>query len=463
MHVHLIGIGGTGLSAIAQVLLEKGYEVSGSDRVESAVTQNLHNLGVRVYIGHQSQNIAGADLVLRSSAVTDENVEVQAAFESRIPVVKRAEFLERLIDGQECIAVAGTHGKTTTTAMLAWVFHGLGLDPSYIIGSSSLNLGNNAHTGKGKYFVIEADEYDYMFLGLIPKITIVTNIEHDHPDCFPTYSDVLEAFKSFTSRTLPSGIFITNGEDPGASQLLAFAKDLGLRCVTYGLGSGRYDIYADDLTQGDLGGYQFTVSRKKGGHLVDVTLQVPGLHNVRNALACLAVVNSLDLSLSTAATAMQEFKGTARRFELVGEISGVTIISDYAHHPTEIQATLAAARTRYAERRIWAVWQPHTFSRTTALLDQFSKSFEDADRILITEVFAAREAPPPGGYSTQSIVESIHGDALFFPELTHVRSYLGRQLAAGDVVIILSAGDANRLGSWLITDLVDKQDQKPDD
>jgi UDP-N-acetylmuramate--alanine ligase len=236
MHVHLIGIGGTGLSAIAQVLLEKGDEVSGSDRTESAVTQNLHNLGVRVYIGHQSQNITGADLVLRSSAVTDENVEVQAALKSRIPVVKRAEFLERLIDGQECIAVAGTHGKTTTTAMLAWVFHALGLDPSYIIGSSSLNLGNNAHAGKGKYFVIEADEYDYMFLGLNPQITIVTNVEHDHPDCFPTFNDVLEAFKSFASRTLSSGIFITNGEDPGASLLLEFAKDLGRVCP-YGLGS----------------------------------------------------------------------------------------------------------------------------------------------------------------------------------------------------------------------------------
>jgi len=463
MHVHLIGIGGTGLSAIAQVLLEKGYEVSGSDRLGSTVTQKLQDSGVRVYIGHQPENIAGADLVLRSSAVTDENLEVQAAIESRIPVVKRADFLEHLIDRQECIAVAGTHGKTTTTAMLAWVFHALGLDPSYIIGSGSLNLGNNAHAGTGKYFVIEADEYDYMFLGLSPRISIVTNIEHDHPDCFPTFSDVLEAFKSFASRTLPAGILIVSGEDPGASQLLAFAMDSGRKCVTYGLGPGRFDICADDLVPGAKGGYRFAVSRKNAERLVEPELQIPGVHNVRNALACLAVVDVLGLSLDAAATALQDFKGTGRRFELLGEISGVTIISDYAHHPTEIQATLAAARMRYADRRIWAVWQPHTFSRITTLFDQFSRSFKDADRILVTEVYAAREGPPAGGYSSRTITEKIPGDAVFVPDLALVRNLLGRQLAAGDVVVILSAGDADKLGSWLITDLAVKQDHKRDD
>ncbi len=463
MHVHLIGIGGTGLSAIAQVLLEKGYEVSGSDRMESAVTKNLRESGARLYIGHQPENIAGADLVLRSSAVTDENVEVLAALESHIPVVKRADFLEHLIDRQECIAVAGTHGKTTTTAMLAWVFHALGLDPSYIIGSSSMNLGNNAHAGTGKYFVIEADEYDYMFLGLRPKISIVTNIEHDHPDCFPTFSDVLEAFKSFTSRTLPAGTLITSGEDPGASQLSAFARDSGRKCVTYGLGPGRFDICADDLAPGTKGGYRFAVSRRNAERLVEAELQVPGVHNVRNALACLAVVDILGLSIDAAAAALKDFKGTGRRFEVVGEISGVTIVSDYAHHPTEIQATLAAARMRYANRRIWAVWQPHTFSRITTLFDQFSRSFMDADRILVTEVYAAREGPPAGGYSSRTITEKIPGDAVFVPDLALVRTFLGKQLAAGDVVIILSAGDADRLGTWLIKDLEMKQDHKPDD
>lgn len=456
MHIHLIGIGGTGLSPIAQVLIQRGYLVSGSDRTETALTQNLRRLGMRVFIGHHPQNVAGADLVLRSSAVSDENVEVLEALRQGIPVLKRVDFLERLTEGQECIAVAGSHGKSTTTAMLAWVFHSLQLDPSYIIGASSINLGANAHAGQGRFFVIEADEYDYMFLGLKPLISIVTNVEHDHPDCFPTFEAVLQAFKSFVSRTIPNGVLIACGEDDGALQLLDFARQQGLHCQTYGIGAGAFDYCADGLTYSTEGRTLFEIRRGDGQRLVQVSLQVPGLHNVRNALAVMAAVDQLSLPLAPAAEALQTYTGASRRFELVGEVTGITVISDYAHHPSEIQATLAAARSRYGRRRIWAVWQPHTFSRMMALQEQFSRAFVAADEILVTEVYPARELPPPGGFSAQSIADKIQGKASFVMDLERARAYLKQHARPGDVVIILSAGDADRLGGWLLSDLSKK-------
>lgn len=463
MHVHLIGIGGTGLSAIARVLKQKGYEVSGSDRIETGQIQELRAQGVRVFIGHQPLNVSGADLVLRSSAVTDDNVEVQEALRLHIPVIKRAEILDRLMEDQVCLAVAGTHGKTTTTAMLAWVLSALGADPSYIIGSNSFNLGDNARAGKGKFFVIEADEYDYMFLGLRPKISIVTNIEHDHPDCFPTYSEVMLAFKTFASQTLASGFLIACGEDPGAASLLEFAREEGIQCASYGIGAGKFDFCATDVTSNTIGGHQFICTRGDGAFLANTSLQVPGLHNVRNALACMAVASSLELPPGKVAAALQDFQGTARRFEVLGEISEVTVISDYAHHPSEIQATLSAARVRYPERKIWAVWQPHTYSRTRTLQSEFSRSFEAADQVLVTEVFAAREGKPADGFSSRIVVESMVEKANFLPDLEQARSFLKQHLAPGDVVIILSAGDADKLGSWILTDLADKNEQSPDD
>lgn len=456
MHVHLIGIGGTGLSAIAQVLTQKGYEVSGSDRFETAVTQTLRQQGIQVFVGHQPVNVRGADLVLRSSAVSGENVEILEAQRLGIPVLKRSEILERMIAGQECVAVAGTHGKTTTTAMLAWVLHALDTDPSYLIGSSSFNLGSNAHAGSGRFFVIEADEYDNMFLGLRPKVAVVTNIEHDHPDFFPTYGDVLRAFETFASQILRSGMLIASGEDAGAAQLLDFASQKGLRCVSFGLGAGAFDLCATELEVSDSGGYRFHVSGRGGASFAQITLRVPGLHNVRNALACMAVVLSLDLPPDLAAAALQNFQGTARRFELVGEVSGVAVVSDYAHHPSEIRATLSAARGRYPGRRIWAIWQPHTFSRTRILLDQFSSSFEAADRVIVTEVYAAREDKPTDGFSAGAIAAHIPGNVEYLPGLEQVRSYLEAHLATGDVVIILSAGDADKLGNWVLTDLAEK-------
>ena len=451
-HVHLIGIGGSGLSAIATVLLERGYRVSGSDRQESPQTRRLQEMGARIHYGHRAENIAGADWVLRSSAVQDDNVEVLAAQAAGIPVLKRADFLEQLMAGQMPLAIAGTHGKTTTTAMLAWVLTSLGADPSFVIGGVVANLGKNAHAGLGQYFVIEADEYDRMFLGLRPYIAVVTNVEHDHPDCYPTPGDFYQAFRDFTQQVQVGGVLVACGDDPGAAQLLAEARSVGLRAVSYGLGAGSYDCGAVNLEPNPAGGLTFDFVHQGAPVVERIALQVPGEHNVRNALAALCVADLLGLSVERAAQALQEFRGAGRRFDVRGEYRGVILIDDYAHHPTEIRATLAGARLRYPGRRLWAVWQPHTYTRTRILFDQFSTAFGDADCILVTEVYAAREPAPADGFSARQVADAIarRGNAtdktvLFAVSLENAVDQLARQLQPGDVLLVLSAGDADQI------------------
>jgi UDP-N-acetylmuramate--alanine ligase len=451
-HIHLIGIGGSGLSAIATVLLERGYRVSGSDRQESPQARRLQELGARIHYGHRAENIAGADWVLRSSAVRDDNVEVLAAQAAGIPVLKRADFLEQLMAGQLPLAIAGTHGKTTTTAMLAWVLTSLGVDPSYVIGGIAANLGQNAHAGQGHYFVIEADEYDRMFLGLHPHIAVVTNVEHDHPDCYPTPEDFYQAFRAFVLQVRAGGALVACGEDAGAQRLLVEAHSAGLRAVSYGLGEAAFDYRALNLSPNADGGLVFDLAYREAPVVRRVSLQVPGEHNVRNALAVLVVVDLLGLSVNQAAQALNEFRGAGRRFEVRGEFHGVTLIDDYAHHPTEIRATLAGARLRYRGRRVWAVWQPHTYSRTRLLLGQFAASFGDADRVLVTEVYAAREPAPADGFSASQVAAAIaqtrpdEADKVLFAEtLEKAVEQLSQELQPGDVVLVLSAGDADRI------------------
>ncbi len=452
--VHFIGIGGTGLSAIAHILLERGYTVSGSDRALSPLARELAGLGARLYEGHASSNIAGAGLVIRSSAIPDDNPEVQAALAAGIPVVKRSDFLAELVGEQECLAVAGTHGKTTTTAMLAWALTRMGQDPSYIIGGVPHNLGQNAHAGRGRHFVIEADEYDLMFLGLAPKAAIVTIVEHDHPDFFPTPAEYQAAFTAFTRRLLPGGWLFASQDDPAAAAL-AGAASAGVRTFTYGLDEKA--IYsAREVAANHLGGMDFTLWFDSPGTgltpLVLVSLQVPGEHNVRNAAAVLALLHQLRLPLDQAAEALREYSGTGRRFDLRGEASGVIIINDYAHHPTEIRTTLAAARQRYPDRRIWAVWQPHTYSRTQALLEAFAAAFKDADRVIVTEIYAAREHNT--AFSSLQVVQRMdHPGACFSPTLANTAQILLSSVQPGDVVLVLSAGDADQVSEQVFNEL----------
>jgi len=451
-HIHLIGIGGSGLSAIARLLKEMGYAVSGSDRAETPLLAELRSAGITIGLGHSPQNVSDADLVVRSSAIPDDNVEVAAARAAGIPVLKRGNFLSRLMAGKTGIAVAGTHGKTTTTAMLVWLLTALGQEPSFIVGGVLNNLGVNARAGKGKTFVIEADEYDRMFLGLKPVIEVVTNVEHDHPDCYPTPADFQAAFVEFVKLLPPDGVLVACVEDAGANALLAEAGRAGRKAVAYGI-SDQLSMNSDqwalakNVKANERGGFSFEAIVNRQSSIVN--LQVPGSHNVLNALASLVVVSLLGLSLEAAAQALGQFTGTGRRFEVRGEANGIVVIDDYAHHPTEIRATLAAARSRYADRHIWAVWQPHTFSRTQTLFDQFTHAFADADQVIVTEIYAARE--PIQDYSAAQVVQAMpHLSAQFIPDLPAVSDYLVSHLRPGDVLLVLSAGDADLVSTQVL-------------
>jgi UDP-N-acetylmuramate--alanine ligase len=451
-HVHFVGIGGSGLSAIARLLLESGYTVSGSDRALTPFAEDVRKAGAMVYIGHHPRNVAGVDWVVRSSAVTDENPEVVAAKRAGIPVYKRSDFLGRLMEDKTGIAIAGTHGKTTTTAMTALVLSRLDRDPSFIVGSVLNDLGVNAHAGTGKAFVIEADEYDRMFLGLKPQIAVVTSIEHDHPDCFPTLESMYEAFEKFVDLLPEEGSLIVCAEDPGAAALIPHVRKTGRNVISYGVqGDMTINtplwIQARDLKPNRRGGFDFTattnVASKTSGS-VKVSLQVPGQHNVRNALAVLAIVGALGLSRRKAAQALGEFTGTSRRFELRGVVNHIHIFDDYAHHPTEIRATLAGARARFPEARIWAVWQPHTYSRTKTLFLDFARAFKDADQVIVMEVYAARE--PKEDFTSAEIVSAMpHLSARFIKTPPKVTEHLLKNLQPGDVVVVLSAGDADQV------------------
>lgn len=457
-HVHFIGIGGSGLSAIARLLQESGYTVTGSDRAMSTFAADLQAAGLTIHIGHDPRHIQGADWVVRSSAVPDDNPEVIAAQQAGIPVYKRADFLGKLMENKTGIAIAGTHGKTTTTAMIAFVLSELGRDPSFIVGGVMNNYGVNARAGKGDTFVIEADEYDRMFLGLKPRIEVITSVEHDHPDCYPTYEDMFTAFESFIALLPPDGTLIGCAEDTGAGSLIASARRLGRQVIAYSAQgeltiNAAHWVQARALQPNSRGGFDFDAITNVGAlESLRVSLQVPGEHNIRNALAALAVMATLGLSFKESAKALSKYTGTGRRFEVRGEAKGITVIDDYAHHPTEIKATLAAARTRYPGRRIWAVWQPHTYSRTRALFHQFIRAFSDADEIIVTEIYPSRE--PKQDFSSAEVVSAMpHHSARFIASLEEVTQYLLEHLRRNDVLLVLSAGDAEQISANVLSGL----------
>jgi UDP-N-acetylmuramate--alanine ligase len=459
-HVHFIGIGGSGLSAIARLLRESGYEVSGSDQSLSPFAADLQSAGVHVVVGHHPRNITGADWVVRSSAITDDNVEVQAAQQAKIPLYKRADFLGQLMADKTGIAVAGTHGKTTTTAMIAWMLYVMQRDPSFIVGGTLTDLKVNARAGKGDAFVIEADEYDRMFLGLKPQIEVVTNLEHDHPDCYPTFEDMYAAFQSFVDLLPSDGTLIACADDKGAVTLLSHARQKGLTVVSYSVHAemtinSPLWMQARSPKPNTRGGYDFSAMTNVGAAaamIANVSLQVPGEHNARNALAALSVAATLGLPLQEAADALGTFSGTGRRFEVRGEKRGVIVVDDYAHHPTEIKATLSAAKARYPGRRIWAVWQPHTYSRTQKLSFEFSRAFADASDVLVTEIYASREAKQE--FSSAEVVSAMpHTSARYSGSLQETTDYLLKNLGSNDVLIVLSAGDADQISTNVLKGL----------
>jgi UDP-N-acetylmuramate--alanine ligase len=453
-HIHLIGIGGTGLSAIARVLLEIGFEVSGSDRSRSPLSDALAKDGVKVMLGHSPDNIRDADQVVRSSAIADDNPEVVAAIQAGIPVLKRSEFLEQLLKNKLIIAIAGTHGKTTTAAMIAWMLVKLDQDPSYIVGGVLKNLNRNAHAGNGPIFVIEADEYDRMFLGMKPNLLVVTNLEYDHPDCFPTPEKYYAAFLEFTGRLEESGTILAAGDNAGSARLVADAAKRGQMTLTYGLGQNN-DYQGRNLVINSIGGYDLDVCYHNS-LLGKLQLQVVGEHNACNAIATAAIAHQLGLVISDAFTALRGFRGTSRRFDVLGEADGITVIDDYAHHPTEIRATLAAARARYPARRIWAVWQPHTYSRTRTLQQGFSDSFGNADQVIVTAIYAARETQ--ADFTADQLVRSMkHPAARYAASLDEATGYLLNNLLPGDVLVVLSAGDADQISSNVLAAIQERK------
>ena len=454
--VHFIGIGGIGLSAIAKILLEEGYRVSGSDLQLSPLTANLEALGASIYKGHAAGNVGPADLVIMSSAIRPDNPEVVAARQRGIPVIKRDQMLGRMMEGRYGIAVAGTHGKTTTTALIAWLLTQAGLDPTFIVGGVVENLGTNAQAGQGEHFVIEADEYDYTFLGLKPRLAVVTVIEMDHPDCFRDLDEVTDAFIKFVSLVPEDGSVVGCGDEDRVraviEELAGSEREEGKpQVVTYGLGAG-VDWQAVEIRANEVGGSDF-VALKERQPVGAFGLQLPGLHNVKNALAAIAVADHLGLDLAGVGTALREFRGTKRRFEHKGTAGGMIVIDDYAHHPTEIRATLAAARGRYPDSEIWAVFQPHTYSRTRALLTEFAASFGDADHVIVVDIYPAREYDDLGVSAADIVSRMTHPDARHIATLDDAADYLLRHLKVGDVLITLGAGDGYLVGERVLASL----------
>jgi UDP-N-acetylmuramate--alanine ligase len=458
LHVHLVGIGGAGLSAIAQVLLELGVTVSGSDRQANERTARLAAAGATIFDAQSAANLdenegVQPDVVLISSAIDPENPERRAAEALGLPVVKRDEFLPALLAERQLIAVAGAHGKTTTTAMIVKILRDNGVDAGYIIGADLPGFANAA-AGSAPFFVLEADEYDRMFLGLEPTVAVITNVEWDHPDCYPTPASFRRAFMQFVDHVQRNGLIISCADDPGAEQLRLYSYSRGPEWLTYGLDSSA-DISVSQVTPVVGGGYQADIDwwHAPTGKL---SLRTPGLHNVQNALAALLAARWCGVAMEDAIASLATFTGAARRFEQKGEVAGVTVIDDYAHHPTEIEATLAAARHRFPTRRIWAVFQPHTFSRTQRMLYRMGDSFQNADQVIVVDIYAAREVDDGSVSAEELVAASDHESIRHIASLTDAADYLVDHVQSGDVVITLGAGDGYLVGEWLLKRLGDE-------
>ena len=450
-HIHLVGIGGIGLSAIARVLAQRGHRVSGSDMGASALTDALVAEGIEVFIGHAPEQVDGADLVLISSAVPASNPEIRAARARNIPIVERQQFFPQLLEGYHCLAVAGTHGKTTTTGMVAHILESAGYDPSFIVGGILAGWGTNARAGASRWFVIEADEYGRMFHGLTPKVAVITAIEMDHPDCFADLDEMREAYSQFVRCIEPEGRLIVCSDGDHVRGLLAEMTVELPNVVTYGQHEDA-DYVVSEVQPNAGGGVDMVVTH--GGRVWSQgTLGLPGAHNALNATAAMLVAQACGISPEQSAVALRSFAGVLRRFECKGEVDGITVIDDYAHHPSEIAATLAAARGRYGSRRIWAVLQPHTYSRIETLLDQFAGCMDDADQVIVTDIYAARAKERPTIDAHRLVMALAHRSARHIGSLEQVQTHLLDTLQAGDVLITLGAGNGYLIGERVLTAL----------
>jgi len=453
-HVHIIGVGGFGMSAIARILLERGFKVSGSDRRGNDLTGALKRDGAAIYIGHEATHINGADKVIATSAVPDDHIEIVAAYAAEVPVYRRRDVLTALMTDHKVIAVAGTHGKTTTTSMVVHILRECGLDPSYIVGGVMANTGTNAGVGSQPLFVIEADEYGDMFLGLQPDTIVLTSLEYDHPDFFPTEAAMLDKFRAFLELLQPGGTLIACVDYPLIRTMLEALPERGHNRITYGMGEERAASMQVHKLQTEGSTTTFELHVVTGGQISinagPVELAVPGAHNALNAVGALAAVDVHQAMLPNAIQAIASFKSTGRRFEIRGEVYDVIVVDDYAHHPTAIKATLQAARQRYPGRIVWAVWQPHMYSRTQQLLDAYRTAFSDADAVVVTDIYAAREEPITGVDGASTAAQIDHANARHAGDLASTAALLLKEVRPNSVIVIMSAGDAPQVGEQFL-------------
>jgi len=444
---HFVGIGGAGMSGIAMVLHRRGYEVTGSDLKPSRYVALLERDGIPVSVGHDAANIELPDVVVISSAIPGHNPELAEARRRELPVVKRAQALAWLMEGKRGIAVCGTHGKTTTTSMISRALVDAGLDPSFSVGGELIDMSSNARHGPGSYLVCEADESDGSLLFLRPEVALITNLELDHHSHYLHVEDVVDVFRTFVATLPPEGRFVYWADDP---RLRALAADAPCRCVSYGLSTG-CDYQAREVMFHHRGS-RFEVWRR-GHRLAVAELAVPGQHNILNALGCFATLSDLGVSPSRIADSLRSFSGAVRRFQWKGERDGVSVVDDYAHHPTELKATLRAARTGEWQRVV-AVFQPHLYSRTRFLHDDFARALLEADIAVVTDVYGAREEPEPG-VSGKLIVDSIlrlrpRFPVVYLPRLAAVVDYLRQIVVDGDLILTMGAGDVHRVGEGFL-------------
>jgi UDP-N-acetylmuramate--alanine ligase len=459
--VHFVGIGGIGMSGIAEVLLNLGYRVSGSDLKSSPVTQRLAGLGAAVFEGHRSENIAGAEVVVTSSAISAENPEVIEAHRVHVPVIQRAEMLAELMRLKYGIAIAGMHGKTTTTSMVAAVLAGGGLDPTVVVGGRVDAMGSNARLGKSQYLVAEADESDRSFLKLSPILSVVTNIDREHMDCYRNMRDVKKTFLEFMDRVPFYGMVVVCNDDPMLRRLLPQAQR---RTVTYGTKRGSDFLIQTEKNSGQAIAHgdgqplsRFRVNYRKKD-LGEFTLHVPGLHNILNATAAIAVGVGLDIPVEAIRSGLDQFRGVDRRFQLRGRASGISVIDDYGHHPTEIRATLAAAR-QCGFRKVHVVFQPHRYTRTRDLMEEFTTAFADADSLFVLDIYAASEKPIEGisGEALAQVIREKGGrDAQYAPSFAGALSAVTSVAHDGDMILTLGAGNVSHLAPMILDKLKER-------
>jgi UDP-N-acetylmuramate--alanine ligase len=463
--IHFVGIGGIGMSGIAEVLLNLGYRVSGSDLKSSGVTQRLAGLGAAVFEGHRAKNIAGAEVVVTSSAIASENPEVLEAHKLHVPVIQRAEMLAELMRLKYGIAIAGMHGKTTTTSMVAAVLAGGGLDPTVVVGGRVDAMGSNARLGKSQYLVAEADESDRSFLKLSPILSVVTNIDREHMDCYRNMRDVKKTFLEFMDRVPFYGMVVVCNDDPMLRRLLPQSQR---RTVTYGTkrGSDFWIKLGTASAPAKVGDGQplsrFRVSYRKKD-LGEFTLHVPGVHNILNATAAIAVGVGLDVEVEAIRTGLDQFRGVDRRFHLRGRAAGVSVIDDYGHHPTEIKATLAAARS-CGFRKVHVVFQPHRYTRTRDLIEDFTTAFGDADSLFVLDIYAASEKPIEG-ISGEGLARTVREKggrgAQYVGSFGDAVSAVAAVAEDGDMILTLGAGSVSQLGPMILEKLREREAALP--